>query len=129
MFRVAGQDARGRRREISVNAATPEEARAIVLRSGELAVVEEVAAPPPSLSGQPVRLSGCTLTVIGSLNCLVSTAIGTVIGGLLGHEADASSSEFLKSKWLLGGFVGAIPGVICGVNLLVAVVKRFSNPR
>jgi hypothetical protein len=76
-----------------------------------------------------VRLSGWTLTIIGCLVCLGSTAVGTVLGGLLGHELDAASSEFIKTYWLLGGIAGAVLGVICGVSILVALAKRFSNPR
>jgi hypothetical protein len=129
MFRVVGHDVHGHRHEISVNAATPEEARAIALSSGGIAVIAEVTAPPPLPARQPVRLSGRTLTIIGCLVCLGSIAVGTVLGGLLGHELDASSSEFIKTYWLLGGIVGAILGVICGVSILVAFVKRFSNPR
>lgn len=129
MFRVVGHDARGHRCEISVNAATPEEARALALSSGGIAVILEVTASPPLPPRQPVRLSGWTLTIIGCLVCLGSTAVGTVLGGLLGHELDASSSDFIKTYWLLGGVVGAVLGVICGVSILVAFAKRFSNPR
>ena len=129
MFRVVGSDARGHRREMSVNVVTPEQASAIALSSGNIVVIDEVTAPPPLPPRQPVKLSGWTLTIIGCLVCLGSTAVGTVLGALLGHELDESSSDFFKTHWLIGGIVGAILGVICGVSILVAFVRRFSNPR
>ncbi len=129
MFRVVGHDARGHRREISVNVATQEEARAIALSSGDIAIIDEVTVPPSLPPRGTVRLGGWTVTIIGCLLCLGFTAVGTVLGGLLGHEFDASSSDVIKTRWLLGGLVGAILGVICGVGIFVAFLKRFWNPR
>jgi hypothetical protein len=129
MFRVVGHDARGHRRDFSVNAATEEEARAMALSSGDIAVIDEATVPPPLPPRRTVRLCGWTVTIIGCLLCVGLTAAGAGLGGLLGHELDASSSDFIKSYWLLGGTVGAILGLICGVSILVAFLKRFWNPR
>jgi hypothetical protein len=129
MFRVVGHDARGHRRECSVNAASEEEARAIALSSGDIAVIDEVTVPPPLPPRRTVRLSGRTVTIIGCLICLGLTTAGVVIGVWVGHELDASSNELFGARWLLGAITGAILGVIGGVSILVAFLKRFWNPR
>jgi hypothetical protein len=129
MFRVVGHDGRGHRREFSVNAATEEEARTVALSSGDIAVIDEVTVPPLLPPRRTVKLSGLTVTIIGCLLCGGLIAAGAVLGGLLGHELDATSSDFIKTRWLLGGIVGAILGLICGIGILVAFLQRFWNPR
>lgn len=112
MFRVVGRDARGTYREISVCASTEDEARAIVLGSGDIATIDRVTIPPPALPPRTLKLSRWTATILGCLLCLGSTTIGAVVGLWIGHDLDKSSHEFIRVRWLVGGMVGAILGVI-----------------
>jgi hypothetical protein len=97
----------------------------MALSSGVVTVVDEVTVPPPLAPQRTLRLSGPTVTLIGCLLCLGFTAFGMVLGALVGHKIDESSSDFFKTRWLLGGIVGTVLGVICGVSILVLFLKGF----
>ena len=75
MFRVVGRDARGASVELSVYAATGEEARAIVLGSGHMVAVDRVTVPLPSPPRRLPRISGWVVTVLGCLLCLGFTTV------------------------------------------------------
>ena len=128
MFRVTGRDVRGNRREISVNAATEEEARAIALASGDLASVDRIDLPSPAPPPMP-RLNVGLAAFLGCLLCLGMTVAGAVLGAMVGHEVDRVHAEAIRTRWVVFGTTGTIVGLFCGVALLVAILGRIWRPR
>lgn len=120
MFRVVGRDAQGRKKELSVSAATDEEARAIALGAG-IVTIDRVGAPSPFEGG-------CAVGILGSLWCLTTTTLGVVSGAYIG-DALESPGAFIRGGFLLGALVGAVLGLIFGVSTLVAGLRRFWKRR
>jgi hypothetical protein len=125
MFRVVGRDAQGRTRELSVCAATEEEARATVNGLGVLVAIDHVSIPPLVPTSRFPKVSRPVATALGLLLCLGCVVAGTVLGWWIGRVLDESSpGQLIHMRWLFGSAVGAILGAIVGVSLLISFLWR-----
>ena len=143
MFRVAGRDAQGTSRELSVGATNEQEARALAQAAG-LVVIERVSTPGPLKPSRLPKLSGFAVGCLTSIMCVVLVAAGAVIGALVARDSaplpaeNAAAVGSMAPSLLLfrdldialhGAAVGAAIGLLCGVMLLLACFRRLRERR
>jgi hypothetical protein len=143
MFRVIGRDAQGKSQELSVVAATEEEARAMAQGAG-LVTIDRVGAPPAARPSRLPKLSGFTAGLLSCLACVACVVLGAMIGGLIArnsYHAPAENEAAVRQLFpslaaaaemdsLFKGVVGgALVGLICGVAILVACYRSYRARR
>jgi hypothetical protein len=87
----------------------------------------------------PPKPSAFVVGFLGCLACIGSVTVGAVIGGLIGTGGISPSAMEGEGAglgvlaWLftvgMGGVVGAIVGLICGVSILAACYIHYRKGR